>query len=216
MREGGTILALDMATIYGRAEGSPGSTPFAGSGRFAVDGAGHAAIGGDQITWLADYYAVTNPAAIFIERPGLHSVKKGKSSYDVIFRLFGLCFQAASVANLRGIYDVRFVEASDVRKHFIGDGNCPGDRAKFLVQERCRELGWAFKNPDEADALAIWDYGCEQIQPGSGHPVLKGYFKGFQPHIGARKPKAKTPASLSLAEAKQQGLFGRGKFRRRS
>jgi hypothetical protein len=170
----GPILAIDLATAFGWAEGVPGETPRAGSARFAKAGSSDGAVGSGALQWAADYFAFSRPKTVFIERPGLHSVAKGKSSAAVIQRLLGLCFLVQTIAYRRGIYDVRFVQAGDVRKHFLGSGRMDGARAKKLVAARCQALGWEFKNPDESDALALWSYGCETVEPGSGHGLQTG------------------------------------------
>lgn len=199
MRDGGTIMAVDLASFFGLVEGAPGGDPRAMSNHFAPEGSGHAAIGAGAVEFFADRFALSKPSVVFVERPGLHSVKKGKSSFDVIFRLLGLCFLVHVVAYMRGIYDVRFVRAEDWRLHFLGSKVIPGERAKALACQRCRELGWAFKNADEAEALGLWDYGCELVKPGTGHPAVPGMFGKAAPI--QRKPKA-PPLRMSAAEAR--------------
>src|SRR4051794_23184226 len=158
MRDGGTILALDLATACGIAEGTPGGDPRASSKTFAVEAGGLFGAGERALMFFSDRLTVDPPAAIFIERPGLHSIGKAGTSFQAIFRLFGLIFLAGVIARCRGIYDVRLIEVKDVRKHFLGGAGVAGPDAKRLTQARCRELGWSFKNPDEADALALWDF----------------------------------------------------------
>lgn len=207
MREGGTILALDLANGFGWASGSPGTHPFVGSGRFAPEGSSQAAIGAAATKWLADRLAVEKPYAIYIERPRLHTVAKGTSSYQSIYALLGLCYLAAAVAHLRGVYRVEAVEVRQVREHFIGKGSLPGPEAKKLVSERCAQLGWETANNDESDALAIWDFACERLAPGSGHKAIPGLFQ-YAPTV--RKPRAKLPDRLSAVEARDLFKKGRG------
>ena len=47
-----------------------------------------------------------------------------------------------------------------VRAYFLALGKTPkkSDAIAAAVLRRCRERGWAPKNDDEADALAILDY----------------------------------------------------------
>lgn len=206
MIEGGKILFLDLATSYGWAEGSPGGSPVAGSGRFTAAGASHAKVGAEALVWFADRLALEAPAVVFIERPGLHSVAQGKSSFDVIYRLLGLAFLFGAVAHRRGVYDVRFVKAEEVRLHFLGSKSLKGDVAKRRTEDRCRDLGWAFKNNDESDALAGWDYACEQIRRGSGHPAAAGLFASdAAPKV--RRPKA---AAERISAAAARDLFRKG------
>lgn len=170
----GTILAIDLATAFGWAEGVPGKKPLSGSERFAPPGASDGAIGAAALKWAADRFAVSRPKTIFIERPGLYGVAKGKSSVQVIQRLLGLCFLVQSVAYRRGIYDVRYARADEVRLHFLGSRKLSGDAAKKSVSARCKALGWEHQDYDESDALALWSFGCEQIRPGSGAAPATG------------------------------------------
>ena len=120
MREGGTILALDLATACGIAEGTPGGDPRASSKNFAVELGGLFGAGEQALMFFSDRLTVDPPAAIFIERPGLHSIGKAGTSFQALFRLFGLIFLAGVIARCRGVYDVRLAEVKDVRKHFLG------------------------------------------------------------------------------------------------
>ena len=208
MREGGTVLALDLAMAFGWAEGTPGETPLVGSGRFAPAGSGHAAIGAEALAWFADRLAVSRPALVVIERPGLHSVAAGKSSFDVIYRLLGLAFLFEAVAYRRGVYNVKFAKAEDVRLHFVGTKSARGDAGKRLVQRRCDALGWNWRNPDEADALALFAYGCELVAPGSGHKAAPGLFNASAAPA-ARKPRQALPSKISAKDAVALGLFGK-------
>lgn len=170
----GTVLAIDLATAFGWAEGAPGEKPISGSERFAPPGSSDGAVGAAAIKWAADRFAVSRPRTIFIERPGLYSVAKGKSSVQVIQRLLGLCFLVQAVAYRRGIYDVRYARADEVRKHFLGSRKMSGEAAKRSVSARCKALGWEHRDYDESDALALWSYGCDQIRPGSGASPATG------------------------------------------
>lgn len=65
--------------------------------------------------------------------------------------LFGLAFA-------RGV-DIREINVSTARKTFTGRGRWNDEtgksESKEVVQQRCRELGWTFGGPDEADALCV-------------------------------------------------------------
>lgn len=175
------ILALDLATAFGAAWGPLGGPPRVTSGRFAGSGAKHAHVGAEAVRWLNGFLAINPPSHVFIERPHLASIARGHTGFDVIYRLLGLAFTVQAVAYLRGVPDTRLVKVEDVRKHFLGTAGLKGDEAKRWTQRRCAELGWEHKNADEADALAIWSYGCEQIRPGSGQAALPGLNLGDVP-----------------------------------
>lgn len=68
-------------------------------------------------------------------------------------------------------FDPISVPINSVRKHFLGKhltsrdfpgANKAGARRaiKRQVIARCQLLGWSVRDDDEADACAIWDYGC--------------------------------------------------------
>jgi hypothetical protein len=205
-------MALDLATACGIAEGMPGGEPRASNASFAVEGGGYFGAGERALIHFSERFAAFPPAVVFIERPGLHSIGKGGTAFQVIFRLLGLIFLVGTVARARGVYDVRLVEVKDIRSHFLGGAAIPGEQAKRLTQIRCRELGYAFATPDEADAIALWDYGCEQIKPGSGHKAPPNLYKTLAAVAGvslARKPRKRGLKSAALA------LFAKPKRGRR-
>lgn len=188
MRPGATLLALDLATEFGWAEGPIGGTPRSGTERFAPKGASRQAVFAEAIRWAADRFALSKPKVVFIEVPDLYSIAKGRSSREVIRILLGLPAIIEGVAYRRGIYDVRTASASDVRQLFLGRRNLPGEQAKRLTRERCRLLGWDFSDHNAADALAVWAYGCEVVQPGS-LPNVMPLFTGASEKWS--KPKGK-------------------------
>lgn len=67
--------------------------------------------------------------------------------------LIGLTAIVELVAHEAGI-PVYMEEVSTVRKHFCGNGRAD----KPAVMARCRTLGWAARNDNEADAAALCDY----------------------------------------------------------
>ena len=50
-----------------------------------------------------------------------------------------------------------------VRKHFTGHAGGVSKEQKKRVQDRCDELGWRYKNNDESDAMAVWNFACSQM-----------------------------------------------------
>jgi len=169
---GAPILAIDIASEFGWAEGPIGGQPLSGTARFAPKGASRAAVFAAAIQWAADRLAVSRPKAIWMEVPSLHSIAKGKSSTDVMRMLLGLPAIIEGVAHRRGVYTVRTCSAADVRHYFIGQRSLKGEVAKPLVQQRCDALGWPYPDHNAADALALWAYACEQELPGSMPALL--------------------------------------------
>lgn len=202
----GPILALDLATRYGAALGVPGLKPVAISGRFGGTGASHAHVGAEAILWFHKYLKVVKPAAVFIERPHLGSLKRGTTSFDVLYRLLGLAFTIQAVAKINGVANSRLVKVEDVRRHFLGAPNLKGENAKRLVQRRCLELGWDHRSDDEADAMALWSYACEIVQPGSGHSYL-GPSLVLEGGTGAAPKARPLPRVVMSAKEAAETLF---------
>jgi hypothetical protein len=112
------------------------------------------------------------------------------------------------VCHSHGVYDIRTATADQARRHFIGTNSMKGDKAKKLVQAQCEHLGWSYATADEADALALWSYGCELLRPGSGF--------AYQPMLEVGAPTAapklrKLPQARMTAKEANELLFKRGK-----
>lgn len=79
--------------------------------------------------------------------------------------LMGLAFMAGVVASLSSI-PFRPVNVQTVRVAFLGHGRFPQkDEGKRRAMAMSKMLGWEPKNFDEADALAVWFYGCVRVAP---------------------------------------------------
>lgn len=74
------------------------------------------------------------------------------------------------------------VPIGTIRKHFLGKAlnttHFPGltkshakEAIKSTIIARCGALGWAPRNDDEADAMALWDYACSTYGRGQSVPV---------------------------------------------
>ncbi len=72
------------------------------------------------------------------------------------------------------------VVAPTWRKHFLGVGQLrvgrkgsSTDQLKRMAVERCRMLGYAVRNPDEAEALGVLDYALGYLKLGDiGLPLM--------------------------------------------
>ena len=160
------ILALDIATVTGWARGQVGETPEFGSLRFGKLRASNNAVFGQAIRWFAETLdAQPRPDIVIIENLLPPTAMAGKTTADVRDRLCGLQAIARGVCFLRGIYEVQGADVGNVRRHFLGSHALHRDEAKQETLKRCRILGWHAQNTDEADALALWHFGCCLIQP---------------------------------------------------
>lgn len=206
MRDGGVVLGIDLATTYGWALGAPGQPQETGHGRFAAAAGNEGAVAFSCLRWANDFFVLNKPAVAFVEEPLLiqnRGPNRRPENPATLKRLWGLSVVVQAVAYGRGLYDVRTVHADAVRRHFIGlKRGIPGDKAKALVQERCTQLGWAWATADEADALAVWAYGCEQVRPGSGHAFVPSLFAA---------PRARAPQVRLTAKQAAELLFTKGR-----
>jgi hypothetical protein len=172
----GPILALDLASATGWAEGRPGEVPTSGYFRFAPAGASQEAIGWRAIEWARRRFDPNHPEGkryrlILVEEPLPSTFARGKTNKQTGNLLIGLAFQFGSMAYGFGQFNYRVAAPRDVRQFFIGNGRLKGLLAKAKVAIKCRELGWVHPTRpvphDQTDALALWAYGCECLQPGS-------------------------------------------------
>lgn len=163
------VLALDISQ---RATGfavdrSDNRPPLTGTWGVPARCANHGEVGFEFMKWLRPMVAVNEVELLAFEAP---MVPSGGSwgvatNAETIQTLIGLCWAAQIVAAEKVIRDVG-ARPQTVRKHFCGSGHAK----KPDVQARCRLLGWPFKTPDEADALALWSW------------AKATYDKTYQPH----------------------------------
>src|SRR5579864_7006457 len=156
------VLALDLASVSGWAVGEPGSKPLHGSIRFATKGASHEAIFANAFRWMNGMLLAHAPKLVVWEAPMPTSFKT--SNVNTTTLLYGLPAVIGAAAYLRGGYDIRKANTSDVRNHFIGS-NPKRAKAKGLVIRQCCAMGWNCSDDNEADALATWSYMCSLLDP---------------------------------------------------
>jgi len=114
---------------------------------------------GDSMSMLIRMIRATH---VVIEAPLLlNDSQHAAHTAMALIQLTGAMRAAATRAGCR----VSLVAVSTVRKHFIGHGRLPGAQAKRAVQDRCRQLGWAFEDDNDADAKAVWAWGMAKYYP---------------------------------------------------
>ncbi|MDQ0510928.1 hypothetical protein [Ancylobacter amanitiformis] len=158
------ILALDIASQTGWAYGVPGEVPRAGTIRFASPGSSCGAVGRGMMRWFADFMKLCPVDALYFEAPFDPRKMGMRTNMNTSRILLGLVFLIETLAQAKGIGEIRETDISDVRKHFVGS-NPPGEKGKLAVQQRCRHLGWRFDSEDAADSLAVWSYACAVVAP---------------------------------------------------
>lgn len=162
---GGGLLALDIATNTGWAyarvphrlttalEAAQAKPPQPQSGTYRVRGVGIGPALDEYERWLTGLLNELRPAGVIFEAP----VLSGRlTSLATARKLYGLAGLTEMVAHRAGIEWVREAQPASVKKHFAGNGRAK----KPDMEAACRQRGWTFADDNEADALAVWDYGC--------------------------------------------------------
>lgn len=109
---------------------------------------------------LSDLLRATGFSEVRYEQPADPSKFDRATAFDVPFLLIGLAAHVNSFCSAKGIRRCDWIHQATWRRHFIG----PMKRGrkkwelKDFVEARCKELGMAPRNDDEADALGILDY----------------------------------------------------------
>lgn len=178
----GELLALDLASAFGWAQGSIGAElcDF-GSGRFAPEGAPSQRVFGGCSAWITARLRDRPPAAVCFEAPVPPIFVRGKTTVATTRIAYGLAGIVEAACDLAGI-EVREAAPDDVRRFFIGmraakDGPAHNKLAiagkvpskaqlskarradtKNAVGDRCRLLGYEPEDDDQSDAIALWHY----------------------------------------------------------
>lgn len=158
------VLALDLARRMGWAEGHPGDVPRVGTVELAREGASHAAIHGGMIKWLGTRLLAFQPSAIVFEAPIPPPHMRGKTNFNTTRVLLGLAAVVEGVCFCKGVHNLTEASVGDVRMHLLGR-RPPAATAKQQVISRVRMLGVDTKDPDAADAAALWFYQTSIMYP---------------------------------------------------
>lgn len=154
------ILALDIATVTGFAQGESGGMPMSGAVRLKRRDERAETAAFNMLAFLRDRFVLQRPDMVFAES---YLNPAGHKSADAIIlqiMLYGV------VAAMSQAYAIRFEHAAPatIRKHFVGCANA-GDRAKTkaLVLRQARALRYidhACTNDNIADAVAAWEFAA--------------------------------------------------------
>lgn len=154
------ILALDISTTSGFAQGEPGGRPKSWTVRLKrpSDPAETAAF--NMLAFLRDHFVLQKPDLVVLEdymHPSAHK------STDALTIALALHYVATSIATAYTV-QWRKVHVDAVRKHFLGFART-GERkeTKAAVLRRCRQLKYldlTCSDDNRADACAVWDYAC--------------------------------------------------------
>lgn len=127
---------------------------------------------------LSDLHKVMPFTHLYFEEPINPGHLTGNTSINTIWLLSGLAAHAQSFGHIKRCRMVKAVNVERWRKDWIGDmvvrevkagtrrrrkqGDTKAsstDQLKRLTIERCRQLGFAPRKSDEADAIGILNYG---------------------------------------------------------
>jgi len=114
---------------------------------------------------LTDLHRLGAIDALFFEE-AIHPAKlQGHTNIESIKLACGLGAHAESWGEAMGCRIVREVNQFTCCRHFIGSmrrGTKTPDLKEYAVQ-RCRELGFAPRKHDEAEAIGILDFACDAL-----------------------------------------------------
>ena len=156
------ILALDIATRMGVAEGAPGETP----NIFCIDFGSRGGPAAERGLGVAEIFAnaVRWATRVFSEHPPKLVVLEGMiPKYDKTVQC-GLWAIISGIATLNNVpFEVAPIQTW--RAFVLGNGRMPKREAKTRAIQVCTQLGWAVHNDDEAEAAMIWLWACAQEAP---------------------------------------------------
>jgi hypothetical protein len=150
------VLALDVATRTGVADGQPGDTPSLALVKFGREFDQPGDVFTRAALWIMRRLATDRPDLLVLEAP----LPKFDSSL-----LMGL---RGVMLGIAGANDVRTVEVSVAtwRLYFLGAGNLKGADAKARAVALCARLGWGDDlDHNAAEAAGLWLWGCAQVAP---------------------------------------------------
>lgn len=156
------ICGLDLATKTGVAVGPVGGVP----DLWTVDlkSKGEAAYHGDRFLRVQDLahrlirdYKVE---AFAIEKPFVAA----HNNFETTMLSMGLPSCVGAWATRKGV-PFKLFPAQTVTKSLIGTGKLKRADKKAAVIAECRARGWDAQDDNQADAAAVWHYGCIVFSP---------------------------------------------------
>ena len=150
------ILALDVATHMGVAEGEPGLFPVVTTVKLGREGDDHADIFARAALWITRRMLDDPPDLVIFEEP----VPKFDSSLLMGLRGVMLGITRAHAVKLTE------VPVATWRLYFLGSGKLKRDIAKARAVETCARLGWGEGiNHNAAEAAGMWLWACAKVAP---------------------------------------------------
>jgi hypothetical protein len=152
----GKILALDVATKTGVAEGRPGEVPRLQTidfrGKDDLTG-----LYGRATLWMATKLRDDPPDLVVIEQPVPPSGAWGHTNHQTSMITIGMFGIFCGIVHCKSIR-LEIAPISTWRKSFLGRGNHPGVIAKQMCLDRCKLLGWDAIDHNAAESAGIWSW----------------------------------------------------------
>ncbi len=158
------VSALDLATVTGLAYGTGVEPPVLE--RWDLRIGGNEDRGLQLMRKLSRHLDEYRPHIVYVERSLAPAVlaQIGATAETNEF-LAGIVFLAKTILRSRKTL-CEVTDRQKVLKHFVGASRFAkkGD-AKKAVKVRCKQLGWAYQDDNDADAAALWDFGVSYQNP---------------------------------------------------
>jgi hypothetical protein len=158
--------ALDLAKQSGICWGEPFGRPSFDTWQLGGGALARGMRGEALMRHLVRWIAEVKPDLVFIEAPLSASAGKDRgTSIDTSIALQGYIMIAETVCYTRKV-PTKLIERQDALRHFTGRARYSvKGQAKKACMARCCQLRWQPGNEDEADAGALWHFGCAQEDP---------------------------------------------------
>jgi hypothetical protein len=166
---GDIYAALDLARVSGICWGELNGKPSFDTWTLGSKADARGDIGLQMMRRMVEFITTVRPVKFFIETPMEARVLVAiGSSLNTTIQLQGLVFLAETVAHSRGV-PTQLLTRQDALRHFTGQKSFPKslgkDAAKKACLVRCTQLRWMVAGYDEADAGALWHFGCAREDP---------------------------------------------------
>jgi crossover junction endodeoxyribonuclease RuvC len=163
-----SVLALDLASTMGFCEGMPGERPVSGSVRLGSPGASQGEIYDQFAQFLLPKLRAFRFGLIVAEAPV--SPRYSKTNQKTTEMLLGLHAWQRGICHMTGHYNMKTESAQRVRKFLLGKMPAKG-QAKVEVMAKVRALGFDPADDNEADAIALWLFTCNEVAPGQAMKI---------------------------------------------
>jgi hypothetical protein len=162
MRHDMKILTLDLATHFGWCFGPANGEPRWGAMKLPTDPKGMGATAKAYHLWLTEIRRELLPDMIAFEAP-INGM--GQTNMRAQMILKGLIWHTEFVGEMVGVDCVQ-VGNGAWKKHICGSGRVSKKMKPYPPIVECKRYGYDITNDNAADAVCIWMYVVDHINPG--------------------------------------------------